>query len=119
MSKAACTHDGCGKKHHTLLHFSQDSSGSVGTQVKQTAAPTSQTSSNAVFESTGHANNNTGNDEGNSESLVQVASSFAIDSSRVGVYLRVVPVVVKGPDREIETLALLDNGCQISLCSKK
>ena len=119
MSKAACTHDGCGKKHHTLLHFSQDSSGSVGTQVKQTAAPTSQTSSNAVFESTGHANNNTGNDEGNSESLVQVASSFATDSSRVGVYLRVVPVVVKGPDREIETLALLDNGSQISLCSKK
>lgn len=119
-SKPACTIDGCGRNHHTLLHTVHSSnSGNSDIQVKQTAIAM-QSSSNVVFESTGQATGSTEhNEEGNTEPLGHAAGSYATEFSRVRVYLRVVPVIVKGPDRAIETLALLDNGSQISLCTKK
>ena len=119
ISMSACSIEGCDKKHHTLLHFTHRENGSDQTQLKVVE----QSSSNAVsLESSGQSVCNTGNNgEGDCEpgcSKLGSASAFATDS-RVGVYLRVVPVIVQGPDREIETLALLDSGSQITLCSKK
>ena len=89
----ACKVDGCGKKHHTLLHFtppinkepSQNSSTGAGDQEPKTDKP----SGTNFYPFTSHK-----------------------------VCLRVIPVKVYGNGKQIETWALLDDGSDVSLCDK-
>ena len=105
MTKSACNVEGCSRKHHTLLHFPLSE---PSTAIKSTTGNTIQ----AFQDSPDASSPGVTADE-------STVGNHNISPTMAGVYLRVIPVIVSGPDGEVETLALLDEGSQITLCSKK
>ncbi|XP_071479017.1 uncharacterized protein [Diadema antillarum] len=89
-SSQRCKNDGCGMKHHTLLHFQRDSS-SVS---NQTGAG---------------ASNNNPQPQGTNLSTIKQGK----------VCLRVLPVKVRGNGKEVTTCALLDQGSDVTLCDER
>ncbi|XP_063968368.1 uncharacterized protein LOC129265564 [Lytechinus pictus] len=87
-NKGVCRKEGCGKKHHTLIH--------LDLQPKEDKDP----EQGELTPRAGKSN------EG---------SSHAVGGRRA-VSLRVVPVRVVNGDKGVSTWALLDNGSDVSLC---
>ncbi|XP_043485170.1 uncharacterized protein LOC122513008 [Leptopilina heterotoma] len=90
-----CTQPGCTHRHHTLLHndFLE--------------------SRQRTTKSDGKSTSTTENNENNIERV-----TFTNKDAR-RVYLRILPVTLRGPDREIDTYALLDGGSTVSLISEE
>ncbi|XP_041458410.1 uncharacterized protein LOC121410406 isoform X2 [Lytechinus variegatus] len=87
-NKGVCRKEGCGKKHHTLIHLDfqpkEDKNPEQG-ELQLGAGKSNEGSSHAV-------------------------------GGRRAVSLRVVPVRVVNGDKDVTTWALLDNGSDVSLC---
>ncbi|XP_048586408.1 uncharacterized protein LOC116604491 [Nematostella vectensis] len=106
-----CQVKGCGKEHHTLLHFS--------VQERK-----DNTVDNKIDKSPGQARPNASAPEttGVNAGSTSVASvSVATGAGERRVCLGVIPVKVKvkGDDRVLETYALLDSGSEVSLCKEQ
>ena len=108
MMKPACTIEGCGRRHHTLLHTNE--------QQKDLSITVPKSVVNSIVAEPPQLILPINGDSGDTSTGKIVGTT---GSNRSGVYLRVLPVKVRGNNYEVETLALLDSGSQISLCSKK
>ncbi|XP_051172885.1 uncharacterized protein LOC127289150 [Leptopilina boulardi] len=96
-TRGRCKRQGCRLRHHTSLHNDFYKKREKG---NEKPTDTSETRS----ESSVH------------NSVEQV--TFTNKSAR-RVYLRILPVTLRGPDREIDTFALLDGGSTVSLISEE
>ena len=112
MARPACTMDCCGRRQHTLLH---------SLPYIQSSRVLRQTMVNTLGESVPEQDIDTGSVNfaavPKSGDTGDTVTNFNTRFSNV--QLRVVPVMVGGPHAEVETLALLDEGSQITLCSIK
>lgn len=80
-----CGRHGCAMRHHKLLHHDKEQSSTSDSEKKEMAAP-----------------------------AVEVTSA-AKPGNRRRAYLKIAPVIIKGPHSSIETYALLDEGSTITL----
>ena len=91
MQRSQCSKDGCYIKHHSLMHKPETVKESVGTSTDMTPPPVSQAMN-------GHC---------------------ALSGAGRKVALRIIPVKVTSNNSEfVETYALLDQGSDVSLCSR-
>ena len=98
-SKMKCQVNGCGWKHHTMLHLQKKNND--GNTPPNTPAATTDGNGTSIASGAGES-----------------GRCSATDSGKKNVCLRIVPVVVKGRGHkgEIVTNALLDPGSDVSLC---
>ena len=108
LSRGTCREEGCGRIHHTLLHssFGRDSQVVPKTVNENTILKSNQSPGLVAPDTTAPDNGH-------------LVSNCNMESNSVPVLLRVVPVLVSGPKGQVETLALLDAGSQMTLCSMK
>ena len=100
-SKMKCQVNGCGWKHHTMLHLQKKNNDGNTPPNKAGATPDADSTSVDIVSGAGES-----------------GRCGATESGKKNVCLRIVPVVVKGQGQngEIVTNALLDPGSDVSLC---
>ncbi|XP_063967618.1 uncharacterized protein LOC129271341 [Lytechinus pictus] len=109
MMKSRCTEKGCQRKHHTLLH----APASFFKERKLDKANPKKSSNSQ------ESNSDTGAGSSDEEASSREAGDcYSSVTSQGKVSLRVLPVKVQGNGREVQTWALLDEGSDISICSK-
>ncbi|XP_071476616.1 uncharacterized protein [Diadema antillarum] len=110
LSKARCEVTDCGKKHHALLHTTYNPSRNSPRQENREDS-TRQENQQGVKQDNPSSSSGSQGDE-------RSGRSFTAHSSRGKICLRVVPVKVGGNGRQTTTWALLDEGSDVSLCTK-
>ena len=120
-SKMRCQVNGCGWKHHTMLHVKKKSNGD-STPPNHPAVTPKETGTSTI---SGAGETGTSTIRGAGEAGTRTVSGAgdtgrcgATESGKKNVCLRIIPVVVKGKDQDntIVTNALLDPGSDVTLC---
>ena len=120
-SKMRCQVNGCGWKHHTMLHVKKKSN-SNSTPPNHPAVTSEETGTSTI---SGAGKTGTSTIRGAGEAGTRTVSGAgdtgrcgATESGKKNVCLRIIPVVVKGKDQDntIVTNALLDPGSDVTLC---
>lgn len=109
-SKMTCQVNGCGWKHHTMLHVKKKSN-NTSTPPNHPAVTSEETGASTLG---GTGETGTGAVSGAGDA----GRCSATDSGKKNVCLRIVPVVVKGMGQHntIVANALLDPGSDVTLC---
>ncbi|XP_072174663.1 uncharacterized protein [Diadema setosum] len=110
LSKARCEVTDCGKTHHALLHTTSNPSRNSPRQENREDS-TRQENQQGVRQDNPSSSSGSQGDE-------RSGRSFTAHPSRGKICLRVVPVKVGGNGRQKTTWALLDEGSDVSLCTK-
>ncbi|XP_054752108.2 uncharacterized protein LOC129257739 [Lytechinus pictus] len=107
--KSNCEVSGCKWKHHTLLHLHQSKNESSEGQVqKGSTSTTAATSVTGAGKAKADAN----------DEDIPAGNCNSTMTTNHRVCLRVVPVIIQGQHKEIQTLALLDQASDVSLCDE-